>query len=103
VSGGFGGLSVFFRHPCGVSVRSRRTLKNQYVHLQCPFCCSNLFILYQNESSPLPKTRLENFCQKLPADAATAASALASAEALLAVRHWKVVDRPTNILSADFS
>ena len=33
----------------------------------------------------LPKNRLEIFCQKVPEDAATAASTPASAEALLAV------------------
>jgi hypothetical protein len=34
---------------------------------------------------PLPKCRPEIFCQKVPEDAATAASTPASAEALLAV------------------
>ena len=45
----------------------------------------SLYIIPQREFDS-PKNRLEIFCQKVPADAATAASTPASAEALLAVK-----------------
>lgn len=50
--------------------------------------------MYQNSSLPLPKRRPEIFCQKLPEDAATAASTPASAEALLAMIEGEK-ERPT--------
>ena len=38
VPGGLCRLAVFFRHPGGVSVRTRRTLEDKDVHQFCPFC-----------------------------------------------------------------